>query len=159
MYYVSVPTSSLCRFSLTFSVHTCVLLVIHTQCFPLTIRWFICFALVYLHLLPDSSCHFWFVLGLISPVFFSLCCDYFGLWIWKKKKKEKKQELKAGLSAFIKARLLLSICLPSSLHLGPLCVIHSIWHQFKTLFFSCAENHCQADIVLQRQRIASSRET
>ena len=137
-------------------MHTRVLLVIHPQCFPLTIRWFICFALVYLHLLPDSSCYFWLVLGLISPVFFPLCCYYFGLWIRKEKKK---QELKAGLSAFIKSRLLLSICLPSSLYLGPLCVIHSVWHQFKTLFFSCAENHCRTDIVLQRQRIASGRET
>lgn len=89
MYYVSVPTSSLCRFSLTFSVHTCVLLVIHTQCFPLTIRWFICFALVYLHLLPDSSCHFWFVLGLISPVFFPFVATILGSGFEKKRKKKK----------------------------------------------------------------------
>ena len=140
-----------------FPVHTCVLLVIHPQCFPLTIGWFICFALVYLQLPPDSSCYLWFVLSLLSHFFSLLLLLFWALDL--KKKKKKKQELKAGLSAFIKARLLLSICLPSSLHLGPLCVIHSIWHQFKTLFFSCAENHCQADIVLQRQRIASSRET
>lgn len=84
-----------------FRIHLCLVSysppVYSSQCFPLGLWWLgwlfcpLCFLVlpshsVYLHLLPDSFCHFWFAsrfafCSWINPVFV-VCLLLLGFWIW-----------------------------------------------------------------------------